>query len=126
MNKLLAASFTVDIETSGNVGKQWNFGDIGSLIQNLLLAAIIVSGLATFVYLIMGGIQFLTSSGEKAHMEAARGRITSAILGLTIVVASYAIIRIVETVLGISIVSGICWPGVGAGCAPPIPPPLLP
>lgn len=94
------------------IGKYpWQFPDLGQLISILLQAALIVAGLAAFAYLLMAGLQYLTSGGEKAQVEAARGRITNAILGLALVIGSYALTRILETIFGISIVSGIKWPG---------------
>lgn len=117
--RLLAGSITVEIEDVN--APRWSFGDLGQLISILLQAALIVAGLATFAFLVLAGIQYITSGGEKAQMEAARGRITNAILGLAIVVGSYAIIRIIETVFGISIVSGIRWPGPGVTAPTPTP-----
>lgn len=108
MTKILAASLEVTIEKGGNPA--WNFRDLGPFISILLQAAIIVAGLGTFAFLVMAGLQYITSGGEKAQMEAARGKITSAILGLTIVSAAYVLTRILETAFGIAIVSGIKWP----------------
>ncbi len=110
MSKYLAANFTVYIEpTTGTPA--WNFSDLGQFMSIILQVVIIVAGLGAFVFLILGGIQFLTSGGEKVQVEAARNRITYAIMGLVIIVGTYALTRVIETVFGISIVSGITWPG---------------
>ncbi len=105
----LAGNFTVYIEpTTGT--KAWQFSDLGQYIGVLLQTIIIVAGLGTFVFLILAGVQFITSSGEKVQLEAARGKITAAILGMVIVSGAYVITRVLETVFGVSIVSGIKWP----------------
>lgn len=110
-------NFEVPIESSAAPGT-WQFPDLGQLISILLQTVIILAGLGTFVFLILAGVQYLTSGGEKVQVETARNRITFAITGLVIIVGSYALIRIIETIFGISIVSGICWPGpLSGGCS---------
>ncbi|MEK7611073.1 MAG: hypothetical protein AAB486_01705 [Patescibacteria group bacterium] len=116
ITRLLAGSIIIPIEPDPS-NARWNFGDIGQLMSILLQAVIILAGLGTFVFLILAGIQYLTSGGEKAQVEAARNKITYSIVGLTIIAGSYVLTRIIETVFGISIVSGICWPGPLANCA---------
>jgi len=60
-------------------------GDIGHLISALVGVLLILSALIAFFYLIMGGISWITSGGDKAAMETARNKITHAIVGLIIV-----------------------------------------
>jgi hypothetical protein len=79
---------------------------IGSLISGLVGLAIIIAALLAFVYLVWGGIEWITSGGDKAGMEAARSRITNAFIGLFIVAAAWAITKLIETFFGITIISG--------------------
>jgi len=81
------------------------FSDIGSLISNLLTVAMVLSGLIVFAFLVWGGVQWITSGGDKAGVEAARNRITAALIGLVIVGAAYAVMRLLEAFFGICIVS---------------------
>ena len=53
-----------------------------------------------FAFLIMGGIEWITSGGDKNKAESARNKITSAVIGLVIVAASYAIVNLVVQFLG--------------------------
>lgn len=124
MRTILATrNIEIPIQDFNNPTHRWQFGDLGQLMTILLQAVIIVAGLGAFAYLILGGIQYLTSGGEKAQVEAARNRITYAVVGLVIIIGTYALTRIIETIFGISIVSGICWPGpFSGGCAAPVPP----
>lgn len=87
------------------------YTDLGAIISTLLQAALIIAGLGAFTFLILGGFQYVTSGGDKIQAEAARDKITYAIIGLVIIVGSYAGIRVIETLFGVSIVSGINWPG---------------
>lgn len=87
------------------------FPDIGNLIQIVVQTAIIIAGLAAFIFLILGGFEYLTSGGDKVHAQSARDRITYAILGLVIVVAAIAIANILGAVFGVNILGGIKFPG---------------
>jgi len=78
--------------------------DVGELISALVGTLLIIAALVAFIYLILGGIQWITSGGDKAGMEAARNKITHAIVGLIIVGAAWAVMALVQNFLGISII----------------------
>lgn len=80
--------------------------DFGQLISALVGVMLIISALLAFFFLILGGIQWITSGGDKAGMETARNKITHAIVGLIIVGASWAIMVLVQNFLGVSIIGG--------------------
>jgi len=98
MWKVLAADVTINQPTSIKIT------DIGALISAVVGTLLIVSALITFVYLILGGIQWITSGGDKTAMEAARNKITHAIVGLVIVASAWAIMALVQNFLGISVI----------------------
>ncbi|MDP2670938.1 MAG: hypothetical protein Q8P13_00495 [bacterium] len=97
------------------------FYNLGKIISNVLLLLFFVAGLLAFVFIVIGGIQWITAGGDKAAAQAARDRITSAVVGLLIVVAAFAITLILASVLGINIFSFV-FPGAtrtaGVGTAP--------
>lgn len=66
-------------------------------IQVLFLIAIVL----TLLYLIYGGLDWITSHGEKQKIESAKKKITFAIIGLVIVFMSYLIIRILGQAFGV-------------------------
>ena len=80
--------------------------DVGVLVSSLVGVLLIISALLAFFFLILGGIQWITSGGDKAGMEAARNKITHAIVGLIIVGAAWAIMLLVQNFLGVSIIGG--------------------
>ena len=82
-----------------------SFKDFGSLLGNIVLAAMIISGLMVFFYLIWGGVQYITSGGDKEQAESARNRITYALIGLVIVIGSYAITKLIEAFFGVNILA---------------------
>lgn len=79
--------------------------ELGALISAIVSALLVISALLAFLYLVLGGIGWITSGGDKAGMEAARNKITQAIVGLIIVAAAYAIMMLVSSFLGISLSS---------------------
>lgn len=109
---LAAKKFEVDVEIlklsgTGKLG----YTDIGRLVANLYLTLVIVSGIAAFIFLAMGGFQYITSGGDKVAVEQARGKITYSLMGLAIVVGLYAFSYIIMVVFGVSILGGVKWPG---------------
>jgi len=98
LEKLFAADLT--IAQPSNV----KITDVGQLISAAVGTILILAALLAFVFLILGGIQWITSGGDKAAMEAARNKITHAIVGLIIVGAAWAIMMLVQNFLGVSII----------------------
>lgn len=76
--------------------------DIGKLISAAVSLLMMLAALVAFLFLILGGIQWITSGGDKANMEAARNKITHAIVGLIIVGAAWAIMTLVSNFLGVN------------------------
>lgn len=60
--------------------------------------------------LVTGGVRWITSGGDKAATEAARGQLTAALVGLVIVFSAWALVRIVGTFFGIDILGNITFP----------------
>lgn len=80
--------------------------ELGQLISALVGTILIIAALLAFIYLILGGIKWITSGGDKAGMEEARNKITHAIVGLIIVGAAWAIMTLVQNFLGVQIIGG--------------------
>lgn len=76
---------------------------IGDIISALLPYVYVLAGLTLFILLIIGGFGLLTSGGAPEKIKAAQGKITSAVIGFVIIFISYWLVRILEIVLGISI-----------------------
>jgi len=78
---------------------------IPGLISAFIVIVLIIAALLFFFMLIIGGIRYITSGGDKAKAESARGMITSALIGLVIVFAAWAIVQLVQNFFGINIFS---------------------
>jgi cytochrome c biogenesis factor len=84
-------------------GNNFHIQNIGTLISSVANILLIVAAIAAFLFLVLGGLQWITSGGDKAGMEQARNKITHAIVGLIIVAAAYAIMLLVSNFLGLNV-----------------------
>ena len=78
------------------------FQDVGVLISTLVDILIIIAALAALIYFILGGLQWITSGGDKAKIEQAQKQITNGLTGLIIVVAAYAVFVLIKNFLGLN------------------------
>lgn len=95
-------SFSVNIgdETKSRVSIN---DSLGSFVSRSFSAVILVAGLATFMYLIYGGIQWISSGGDKGKLEEARSKITNGIVGLAIVASAWAVYLLIDYFFGIGL-----------------------
>jgi len=99
VSSVLANSSTIDIGTVEG-GPGWA-ANLGSIISTALSFVMALAALIVFMYLIWGGIEWITSGGDKSKTESARNKITAAVLGLIVLAASYAILLLMLQVLGL-------------------------
>ncbi|HWA52308.1 MAG TPA: hypothetical protein VG895_04595 [Patescibacteria group bacterium] len=78
---------------------------ISSLLGGAINLILVAAALIFFIMLVIGGVQWILSGGDKGQTEAARGRITAALIGLVIVFAAWAIASLVGSLFGINIFS---------------------
>lgn len=86
-----------EVNISVGRGYATNFGNMFSSILNVVM---LIAALLVFAYMIWGGIEWITSGGDKGKAESARNKLTAAIIGLVIVASSYAVITLVVQFLG--------------------------
>jgi len=70
-------------------------------VLNLLLGA---AGIASFIFLLWGGIQWILAGGDKEGTEKARKRITNSLIGLAIVFSAYALLYIIRALFGVDLI----------------------
>ena len=73
---------------------------------------ILVGGLAFLLFFLWGGLEWITAGGDKGKLETAKGKITQGLIGLSVLAASYVIIKFIETALGMDLLN-ITWPTAG-------------
>ncbi len=75
------------------------FAKIFSSIIGILLVG---ASIWAFVQLLLGGINWISSGGDKSKLENAQHQLTNALIGLFIVFASWAIYVVILQLLGLS------------------------
>lgn len=98
----LFAVYAADWQGLAN-GDVATIGSLESLFANLIRAVVVISGLALFIMLLVGGFTFLFSGGDQKKLEQARGTLTNAIIGLVVIVAAYLVLRTIGVFTGIEI-----------------------
>ncbi len=72
------------------------------LLNGALSFILVISSLLVLLYLLWGGFDWIVSGGDKGKADKARDKIVSAVIGLIIVAASFAILNLVIRFLGFS------------------------
>ena len=78
------------------------FGTVNTLADAMALAINIVLGIGvslTIVFLIIGGIQYITSKGDQKATIEARTSLTNAVIGFIVVIGAFTIKTILTSVL---------------------------
>ena len=70
------------------------------LFFNLIFWALFFAGLIALLLVIFGGFKFMTSGGDQKAVEGAKKTIMWAIIGLAVVLLSFAIVRLIADITG--------------------------
>ena len=82
---------------------------LGAFIARLWWTVVVIGALALLIFLIWGGIDFLTSEGDQEKYKNAKNKMTHALMGMAILAASYAIMKIIAVVIKVDILN-LEWP----------------
>ncbi len=77
--------------------------NIGSIISLIIPYLFVAAGLLLFIYLIIGGLQMMTSAGDEKALTEAKGKITNGLIGFLLLFVSFWLVQIIGFVLGIKI-----------------------
>lgn len=102
-----------DIKITPKSGTGWdpltNLTATG-IISGAISLVLILVALVFFFILIIGGLKWVTSGGDEKKVGAARAQITNALIGLAIVFAAWAIMKLIGVVFGIDILGNLSIP----------------
>lgn len=80
---------------------------ISSLFTLIIRAVLLIAALLTLVYMLWGGLDWVTSGGEKEKITKAQQKITYALIGIVFIVLSFSIFGVVAgNMLGLVEISG--------------------
>lgn len=77
--------------------------DLGSVIERVVGYALGLAGIVLFIMLLIGGFSFITSGGDPKAAEGAKKTITSAIIGLIVILISYLILVVIRNITGVDV-----------------------
>jgi len=75
------------------------------VVSTLISLALIVAGVAFFFMLVIGGIKWIVSGGDKGQTESARNQITAALVGLVITFSAWAIMALIKQLFGVDLLN---------------------
>jgi len=78
---------------------------VPGIISAGIRLVVIVAAIIFFFILVIGGIRWIASGGDKDQTKAARNQITAALVGLVIVFAAWAIVALINTFFHVDIFS---------------------
>lgn len=70
--------------------------------KNVIQWAFIFAGIVALFLIIYAGFQFVTSKGDPQQVDGAKKTLTYAIIGLLLILLSFAILNLIATVTGAS------------------------
>jgi hypothetical protein len=76
---------------------------INRIIPILIYVGIVLCVIAFIILLIVGGIEYITSGGDKPRLENGRNKITNAITGLIVLLLLWLILQVANWIFGINI-----------------------
>jgi hypothetical protein len=75
--------------------------DTAGTVQKVIIFIVVLAVIVALLYLLYGGIKWITSKGEKTEVESARNHIMAAITGLIVVFLAIFIVSLVLAAFGL-------------------------
>ena len=97
--KLLAQY--IDLKPGRGIAGQVEGLSFSALIVTAVNALFVIAVVIFFFMLVLGGIRWISSGGDKGQTEGAKSQITSAIIGLVITLSAYAIVQLIGLLIGV-------------------------
>ena len=86
---------------TGTTGQVLTLSCLPIMFVNLIYWLLIFAGVVALFLIIFGGFRFMTSGGDPKSVEGARNTIIWAIIGLVVVLLSFAIVGFISDVTGV-------------------------
>lgn len=88
--------------------------NIANTIRNIIVFFVMLAVIIALVYLLYGGIKWITSGGEKEKVAEARNHIIAALIGLIVVILAVFLLSVILAAFGISF-TALQIPIIGSG-----------
>lgn len=77
-------------------------GCVPLLIATLIYWGLLLGSTVSVIFIIVGGIRFITSGGDPKKIDQAKRTVAFSILGLFIILLSFFIVNLVGTITGVA------------------------
>lgn len=84
---------------NSEVNLTWKVPSLADIVSFLIKFLFIVAGLAALIFLLLGALSWVTSSGDKENVKKAQDKIQAAVVGLVVIIAVLAIIVTLEQIV---------------------------
>lgn len=84
-----------DVRAASGCDEDVDVNEFPKAVQNIVSAIIVVIGIVAVIFIVVGGIQYITSSGDAAKTKKAKDTILYACIGLVIAALAFAIVNFV-------------------------------
>ncbi len=74
-------------------------------MSNVIAIVTALASLMFIYYFIMAAISWINSGGDSGKLQTARNQMLNAVLGLVLLVASYAIVGLIGTLFGLDLLN---------------------
>jgi len=101
---------TINLTPAGETFDTLTNLTVGGMVSGAISLIMLVVALVFFFMLVWGGLKWVMSQGEEKAVTSARAQITNALVGLAIVFAAWAIMKLIQIVFGIDILGNITIP----------------
>jgi hypothetical protein len=102
---VLVAEGTINLSPEEGLAGQLKGLTVGGIVSAAIRLVLVIAAIVFFFILVIGGIRWITSGGDKANTETARNQITAALVGLVIVFSAWAILKLIQVFFGIDILT---------------------
>ena len=79
---------------------------IADIIRNGISLLIIIAFVVDLLWIIFAGFRFIFAGGDEKSISGAWSQIYWGLIGMTVILGSFAIIKLIETFFGVDIITG--------------------
>lgn len=93
----LAAGFNIkDVFQPAQISGYDKISGVSQLVSDIILILTGAAAILSFIFIIIAGIKFVTSSGDQKKLASAQATLTYAIIGLIVTIIAFMILRVVQ------------------------------
>lgn len=90
-----------DAFSKGSTGEQGAYRNLEGFLSTLIGFLTVLGAIFFVVNFITGAFEWITSAGDKGKLEKARNRMLNGVLGMILIVASYSLLGLLSSVIGV-------------------------